>query len=246
MKFNRLNPSSVYFDTEILVKEKIEKEYFELEKGIGYWVTECPFVDGSFEKFKTFVNSNPIWRMNNEPEFEDTNPFATIHLATFATDKINKLISNIYGPPPYRTGFNDWGNLYWKDECRPIKRWRLPHRDYGSGLVANLWFTDHTETETGTRIFKYKGKEYGVNYDFHVDSEHPLYNEWHSMGAREREERFTNFSDEEALYWGFEPLGMAPTKYSCMTMYHPNISHTPYIEDSVDFRWSHTFATFAV
>lgn len=244
--------SSVYFDEIIKTVDKIDAEYVSLEKNIGYWITSPIFLDDCFEKYLKYIQSQPIWRMNNEEIFEGTNPFATIHLPDFSTGKILKLVSDFYvlsGGRDKNIGVTDWGNLYFKDHSKPINRWRLPHMDYNSGLAANLWLSEHTEVETGTKLYFYTGKTYqnnwlGRNYDFQMDSNHRLYNEWHSMGPRDRKSRWINFTDEEALYWGFEPVGMAPTKYKCMTMYDPSVSHTPFIHETVEFRWSHTFCCF--
>lgn len=246
MNFYRMNPSSVYYNEKVKVSN-LEYEKIKLDKNICYWNIYDPFIDDGIDQFKKFVSSNPIWRMNNEPELEDTNPFATIHLPTFATDTIFNLLRdfckkelNIMIP----LNVNDWGNLYFKDECRPIKRWRLPHMDYVGGIASNLWLTDHEKNLSGTKLYHYTGKTYGVAYDFQVDKEHRLYNQWNSYGARDRDDYWTNFSDDEAEYWGFIPVGVAPSKYNCMTCYLPNVSHAPLIDEKIDFRWSHTFSVF--
>lgn len=244
MNFYRMNPNSVYFDSEIKLKP-LEYERVHLADNVYYWNIYDPFFDDGLEKFKTFVSSNSIWRMNNEPELEDSNPFATIHLPTFATDKIFNLLREFCHKElniSYHLIGEDWGNLYWKNECRPIKRYRLPHMDYVGGIASNLWMTDNTNS--GTILYHYTGKTYGVSYDFQVDESHPLYSEWHKFGPRDRDSSWKNFTDEEAEYWGFKPLGLVPSKYNCMTCYLPNVSHAPFIGDDIEFRWSHTFCAF--
>jgi len=183
--FRKMSISSVYFNDEIKIKsiKNLEYEYIKLDKNVGYWITDCPFVDGSFIKYMEFVKSNPIWRMNNEYDLEDTNPFATIHLPDFSTRPLFNLLYQFYSSTiGYNkdVSVNDWGNIYFKEHSRPIKRWRLPHMDYVSGLVANLWFTNHDINSTGTNLYFYKGVTHGINYDFQVNESHPLYKEWHN------------------------------------------------------------------
>lgn len=241
-----MNPSSVYFDDVIKLKP-LEYEEIKLTKKISYWNINDPFFNDGFEKFREFISCNPIWRMNNEDELEDTNPFSTIHLPTFSTNQIFNLLTlfvrknlNIN----YQLNYNDWGNLYFKDKCRPIKKWRLPHMDYVGGIVANLWLTDHLSKDSGTILYEYTGKTHGIFYDFQIDESHKLYKEWHNFGNRDRQNFWSNFSTDEALYWGFNPVGLVPSKYNCMTCYLPNISHTPFISNHIDFRWSHTFCAY--
>jgi len=249
MIFLKLDPSSVDFP-KLIKTNKLEYEEVKVTDGISYFNVYNIFEGDGFDRFQNFVQSNPIWRMNNEPDLTDMNPFSTIHLPTWATEELFAMVSELYlrtatHLPRHTINNNDWGNIYFKEECRPIKKWRLPHIDYVRGLAANMWFTDHAPGDSGTVLWKYVGGEIqnGV-FEYQGNPEHPLYDEWHAMGPTDRETHFTNFTEEEGRYWGFESIGFVPSKYKCMTCYPADVPHTPYIDDEITLRWSHTFCAF--
>jgi hypothetical protein len=49
-------------------------------------------------------------------------------------------------------------------------------------------------------------------------------------------------NDIELKEWGFSLLAEIPTKKGTMTMYKANLHHSAFVSDSVNFRWSHSFA----
>jgi len=253
MIFLRTDPSSVDFP-KLIKTNKLQYEEVKVTDDISYYEVYEIFESDGFDRFQNFVQTNPIWRMNNEPDLPDMNPFSTIHLPTWATKELFSMISELYVKtakhiPSYRTDNfitnNDWGNIYFKEECRPIRKWRLPHIDYVSGLAGNMWFTDHTPGSSGTVLWKYVGGETqnGV-FEYQGNPEHPRYAEWHAMDPLGRDTHWTNFTEEEGRYWGFESIGFVPSKYRCMTCYPTNVPHTPYIDNKIDLRWSHTFCAF--
>ena len=247
MKFNVCYPDANEFDHVIKIKslEEWNVEYVPLDKDIGYWVADNPFQNNGFEIYKKLIGTFPIQKKNNNLECVDPNPFATIHVPTWASKPIIKLIESFYVKHVNNfvseAQFNEWGNVYQRD-ARPIDKFRIPHIDYESGIVGNLWFTDHPKDSSGTKLYRYKGKIIGLYYDFQIDSDHPLYRE--NLNRSNRLESWKNFSTEEASYWGFEEVGMAPSIYSKITMYSANVCHAPYVAEHIDFRWSHTFAFF--
>jgi hypothetical protein len=138
---------------------------------------------------------------------------------------------------------HEWGNVYFKERARPITCWRIPHIDYIHGLVANLWFTDHDVVDSGTKLYRYTGKMYNEIYDFQQDTNHPKYKEWQALADKPtRADAWVNIPDDELKTWGFECVGMAPTREGTMTWYNANVCHLAYISEKVDFRWSHAFA----
>jgi len=248
MDFKFCNPDANSFDKEVLLTslEEWSVEYVALDDKIGYWIADNPFLENGYERFKHLVSCFPIVTTNNIETCSDPNPFATIHLPTWLTKSLITLIKSYYvkNVEPYILDeeLNEWGNLYWKDKSRPVDAFRIPHVDYEQGYVANLWFSDHALGTTGTNIYKYTGKIYGIYYDFQVDNTHKLYKKWNSLSTTKRLDQWVNFSDDEAAEWGFVKLGMAPSIEKKITMYKANIPHCPYISNEVDFRWSHTFA----
>ena len=241
-------PDANNFDNVIKLKsiDDLNIEYVKLDDNIGYWISENPFVGNGFELFKNLVSCFPIQKDNNDPTNFDPNPFDTIHLPDWVYKNLCFLLkefylrnSQVYIVDPQ---IHEWGNVYVKNRTRPISCWRIPHVDYTYGIVANLWFTDHAVTDSGTKIYKYHGKMKDTIYDFQIDTTHKMHREWKRLAETPtRANSWFNMADDELSRWGFECLGIAPSKAGTMTMYNSNICHAAYISDNVDFRWSHTF-----
>lgn len=248
--FRILYPSMVNFAKIIKVKsfKDWEYEYIPLSKTVGYWIADSPFYGDGFEIFKNFVLQNPIWKLNIEEQLEDPNPMSTIHLPPWSVEDVLFLLKKFYcanilfDDILVEEKYEEWGNIYDSSIVNPIDCWRLPHIDYQSGIVGNMWFTNHDKNQTGTILYKYLGKFYGNYYDFHVDESHPLHKEWKELNTTKRSKGWKNLSDEELEKWGFIKLGMAPTYQGKMTLYKANIPHSVYIDDTCKFRWSHSFA----
>jgi hypothetical protein len=224
-------------------------EYVELDREIGYWTAEHPFVDDSmFEIFKNLIASFPVQKDNNHPDNFDPNPFDTIHVPEWISQDICFLLKEFYlkniSTNIYDPQIHEWGNLYFKERSQPIKCWRIPHIDYEHGIVANLWFTSHPLTESGTRLYRYHGTLPNGIYDFQVDQKHPMFNEWRELaeGSTIRSPAWFNMPESDLARWGFEYVGSAPNNAGSITMYKANVCHTPHLTEAVDFRWSHAFA----
>jgi hypothetical protein len=224
-----------------------QTEYVKLTKDVGYWIAEDPFVDDGFEIFKNLIASFPIQKDNNHPSNFDPNPFDTIHVPEWVSLDLCVLIKEFYlkniRTDIFDPQIHEWGNVYFKKNSRPITCWRIPHIDYVYGMVANMWFTDHNLNDSGTKIYQYHGKMFRELYDFQVDKTHPNHKKWRELSEfPKRADSWFNISDGELSEWGFELIGTAPSKYKTLTIYPANVCHLAYICDSVDFRWSHTFA----
>jgi hypothetical protein len=242
-------PDANSFDKIIKLKtfDDLDIKYIQLDKTIGYWISENPFQDNGFELFKNLVATFPIQKDNNSIDNFDPNPFDTIHLPEWIYKDICFLVKEFYlkqsNIPIIDPQIHEWGNLYFKDRAKPISCWRIPHVDYALGMVANLWFSDHTPEDSGTKIYRYTGKMQEVIYDFQIDTTHKMHSRWKDLAeSPTRNSKWTNMSDDELNSWGFECLGIAPSRQGTMTMYKSNVCHAAYISDNVDFRWSHTFA----
>jgi hypothetical protein len=258
MEFRFCNPDANTFDQEIKLKllEDWKVEYVSLTDSTGYWIADNPFQADGFEKYKELVSTFPVSINNNADTCTDPNPFDTIHLPQWMTQGVINLIINFYknNIEPYSANeeVHEWGNLYWKNKSKPIDAFRMAHVDYPHGIVGNLWFSDHALGTTGTNLYEYKGQVhelFGKNdgnfasfYDFQVDELHPMYKRYKELSTTKRLSKWTNWTDDEAAEFGFVKVGMVPAEYSKLTMYKSSTPHCPYIEDSVDFRWSHTFA----
>jgi len=227
--------------------EDFNAKYIKLDNDIGYWVSDHPFVNNGFDIFRELIASFPIQKDNNHPDNMDPNPFDTIHVPEWVSGNIVSVVEEFYRMSNTKTIFvpqlHEWGNVYFKEKARPITCWRIPHIDYIHGMVANLWFTDHDIVDSGTKLYRYTGKMYNEIYDFQQDTNHPRYKEWQQLADKPiRADAWFNISDEELQTWGFECVGIAPTKEGTMTWYKANVCHLAYISEKVDFRWSHTFA----
>jgi hypothetical protein len=246
--FKTCYPDANNFDRIIKLKniDDLNIEYVKLDDNIGYWISENPFVGNGFELFKKLVSSFPIQKDNNDPTNFDPNPFDTIHLPDWIYKNVCFLLKEFYlrNSQAYIVDpqIHEWGNVYVKNRTRPISCWRIPHVDYTHGIVANLWFTDHDVLDSGTKIYKYHGKMKDTIYDFQIDTDHKMHREWKQLAEHPtRADSWFNMSDDELSKWGFECLGIAPSKEGTMTMYNSNVCHAAFISNNVDFRWSHTF-----
>jgi hypothetical protein len=118
-------------------------EYVQLDREIGYWTAEHPFVDNDmFEIFKNLIAAFPVQKDNNHPDNFDPNPFDTIHVPEWVSQDICQLLKEFYlkniSTSIYDPQIHEWGNLYFKERSAPLSCWRIPHIDYTHGLVANL------------------------------------------------------------------------------------------------------------
>jgi hypothetical protein len=96
--------------------------------------------------------------------------------------------------------------------------------------------------DSGTKIYKYHGKMKDTIYDFQIDINHKMHREWKRLAEiPTRTNSWFNMPDDELSRWGFECLGIAPSREGTMTMYNSNVCHAAFISNNVDFRWSHTF-----
>ena len=241
-------PDANNFDKVLKLKtlDEWNCEYIKLTDEIGYWVAEDPFKDDGFEIFKNLIASFPIQKDNNHIDNFDPNPFDTIHVPEWVSEKLCVLVRDFYLKNVRQDIFDpqihEWGNVYF-NKSRPISCWRIPHIDYVHGMVANMWFTSHDIKSSGTKLYKYHGKMYNELYDFQVDTDHKMHNEWRSISENPvRADKWFNMSEAELTRWGFELVGVAPNKAGTITMYKSDISHLAYITEDVDFRWSHAFA----
>lgn len=243
MKFTVCYPDQHNFNQVIKIKklEDWNVQYIPLTDKHGYWIADDPFYKNGFELFKNLVASFPVCSTNNKDYCSDANPFATIHIPGWCADGLLNLIRQFYFK---NFGFRnkncivaEWGNLF-QDDARPRKCHQIPHVDYEAGIVGNLWFSNHREGTTSTEFYEYLGKRHGLFYDFQVDKQHPLFEEY--QASQYRLEKWENFSDPE--HWGFKKIGVAPCIEGKMTLYSSNIPHCPYLDSTVKFRWSHAFA----
>lgn len=251
IKFKVCYPDANHFSEVIKLKKLSawQREFVSLDKDIGYWVAEHPFeTDEMFDLYKNLIASFPIQKDNNHPSNFDPNPFDTIHVPEWLTRDICFLLRDLYflefgQASVVDPQIHEWGNVYYKNRSKPISCWRIPHIDYVHGFVGNLWFTDHSEQSSVTKIYKYHGTMSNELYDFQTDQTHPMHSEWREFSEiPKRANNWFNLSESELARWGFELLGSAPTKEKTMTLYHSGVCHNPHITEEVEFRWSHAFA----
>lgn len=249
MNFITCYPDANSFKEIIKIKtlDDWSVEYVPLTKTTGYWISDTPFYNDGFNKYKELLSYFPITKNNNDQYSRDPNPFRTIHVPNWVSEPICLLIKDFYLTyinPYYNNGqFNEWGNLH-QNDSRPIDCFRIPHIDYLQGIVGNLWLTNHDTATTGTNLYEYSGKIHGLFYDFQIDTSHKLYKEFKDKPLSHRLEQWKNFDLEEAEYWGFKLVGSAPSVEGKITMYKANVCHAPYINKVDITRWSHTFAFY--
>ncbi|CAB4125866.1 hypothetical protein UFOVP181_372 [uncultured Caudovirales phage] len=248
-EFKVCYPDANTIDKVIKLKpiNEFNAKYIKLDGDIGYWLSDHPFANDGFNLFRELVATFPIQKDNNHPDNLDPNPFDTIHVPEWVSQNIVNVVEEFYRLhnkiDTFASQIHEWGNVYYKHRSRPITCWRIPHIDYVHGMVANLWFTDHNISDSGTKLYRYKGKMYNEIYDFQKDTNHPRYKEWLAISdSPKRADAWFNIPDEELSTWGFECVGIAPSKEGTMTWYNSNICHLAYISENVEFRWSHAFA----
>lgn len=243
-QFVYLNPDQNAYKPTL--KGEWEIKEIKCTEKVSYWIAEHPYAtqDG-FEELKNLISKYPVCKGNNDDSIIHPNPFQTIHVPMWIAGPVCERVKSFYidniNPHIHQPNFMEWGNVYERGREHPIDAYRIPHIDSERGMICNLWFTDHAEGTSGTELYEYKGKMIKNMYDFMVDESHPMYNEWHSNDLTYRLDTWQNFSKEEAEHWGFEQVGFAPSKYGTATLYQANTCHRPYLDESVDFRWSHTF-----
>lgn len=249
IEFKRCYPDANSFDKILKIKSASDwkVEYFPLTNDIGYWIGEDPFYDNGIEIYKNLIASFPIQKDNNSEYTTDPNPFDTIHLPEWAYKNLCFLVRDFYlrkfKPNFTAPQIHEWGNVYFKNRSRPISCWRIPHVDYHYGMVANMWFTNHELKDSSTRLYKYHGRIYNNVYDFQVDTNHKMHNEWKSMAENPtRSDSWFNMDNQILEKWGFEFVGEVPTYKNTMSLYKANVCHVAYVSENVDFRWSHAFA----
>lgn len=246
-KFTYLNPDQNNYKHNLKdLKDWDVKEVVCTTK-TSYWIAEHPFkTNYDFTVFRDLVSKYPVCKGNNDEADNNPNPFQTIHIPSWMSMPICDLVRNYYlstfNPHVKNPRFMEWGNLYEKNKARPIDAYRIPHIDAERGFICNLWFSYHNDNTSGTEIYEYKGKMIDNLYDFMVDESHPKYKEWKNKNLNARLDSWKNLSSHEAEYWGFEKVGFSASKEGTVTMYTANTCHRPFVSQSVDFRWSHTFS----
>ena len=247
-----MRPNFVYLSPDQNAYKSNLKDFWEIKEvkltsKTSYWIADHPFeTTKDFEILKDLISKYPICKGNNDDSIIHPNPFQTIHIPLWIAgpicEKVKEFYINNINNHIHNPEFMEWGNVYERGREHPIDAYRIPHIDSERGLICNLWFTDHETNTSGTEIYEYKGKMIKNMYDFMVDESHQLYKDWHSQDLTHRLDTWQNFSKEEADHWGFELVGFAPSKYGTATFYQANTCHRPYLDHSVDFRWSHTFS----
>lgn len=248
-KFTRCYPDANNFNEIIKFKpiSAWEIENVKLSYGIEYWIVHDPFIDNGFELFRDVINCFPIQKNNSQVQSIQPNPFDTIHVPEWVHKDLCLYIRDFYLQHTNKQivdpQVHEWGNVYFKDICKPISCWRIPHIDYTHGMVGNLWFTDHNIEDSATKLYKYHGEMQDLIYDFQIDDKHKMHEEWKAIASNPvKSNSWFNTDETELSRWGFEHVGSIPTKEKTLTVYHSNVSHTPYISEQVEFRWSHAFA----
>lgn len=251
--FKRCYPNSYQFKDIIKIKslKNWNVEYVKLTDKIGYWISDSPFYEESFELYKNLISSFPIVDDVNMKGSKVANPFATIHLPEWCCLDIFLLIKSYFiDQIPIHTNMNffEWGNLYFKDQANPYDYFRLPHCDGANGIVSNLWLTNHNIDESGTALYKYHGNIFKDHqgkmfFDYQVDKKHPRFEECKELALSQRRlDSWKPLSLDEIEYWGFEQVGMAPSIENTMTLYNTELPHSPFVSNKCKFRWSHAYS----
>lgn len=244
--FVYLTPDENQYKANILSVDEWDLEFVKLSEKVGYWTGAHPFrSEEDFNVFAKLIQSHPICKTNNHEGASDPNPFATIHVPTWISMPICKLIEQFYiknyNPEIENPTHREWGNVFFRQDMRPVELFRIPHIDAVKGLICNMWFNELNPNLSGTFLYEYKGKIHGDYYDFMVDDSHPLFKKWNEMSKTKRHSGWRNFTKDEADFWGFDCVGIAPVYSRGVTLYTADTPHAPFIDDSIDYRWSHTF-----
>lgn len=248
MKFNYCWPDANHFKDLVKLKSlnKMDIERVDLDHGISYWVLNDVFKDDGFNFIKDVIGSFPIQKDNTYDDVDDSNPFDTIHLPLWAYQDVCFMLRDLY-VKSLNIDYTEhdcleWGNIFQRERSKPIKAAVLPHTDYPKGIIGNLWLDQNGSSQSGTKLYHYRDKFINGKYQFMVDSNHKLHNQYVELLNEGRADSWFNFSDKELDQWGFDYVGFAPTEVNTITVYKANVCHSPFIPDDISFRWSHTFA----
>tara|TARA_B100001093_G_scaffold130466_1_gene123046 strand:- start:278 stop:1099 length:822 start_codon:yes stop_codon:yes gene_type:complete len=227
---------------------------WEFKKHQKFWLVDNIFKEGGLDLLKEMAQCYPIVDNNNADDDWDHNPFKVFHLPYWITAPICEAVREFVLREYFHQGpelqliderLSEWGNIYVKEDCRPLVNSCIPHVDFphDEGWIANLWLSQHEEEETGTNLYDFKGAIDEGRFDFQLDSRHQRYTEWHSWvgDGKNHTQGFQNLTRDKAFHWGFRKIEQAPCKYGTMTIYNGNTPHCPFIDDSVQWRWSHAF-----
>jgi hypothetical protein len=247
--FKRCYPSREEFFDVIQIKtaDEWEIQKVSLADGVEYYLADDPFKGDGFEIYRDLVAAHPICSHNNGTKPRNGNPFEIIHIGDWVAQPLCLLIKEKFS---LKGGVDlaEWGNVYHKGKVGQWEFFTLPHCDAAWGMIGNLWFTDHDVKDSGTHIYRYDGhieqaQDNQMYYDYQINQNHPLYDECKRLSHNQKKAtNWTNITPELEEYWGFTRLDTIPSRERTMSLYAPNIPHTAYISDSIDFRWSHTFA----
>jgi len=218
--------------------------YHPLKYDVGYWVVEDIDSILDFDVFVADVNKC-------EYDGKDTpnNPFFNKNITQLdGTEAIYQFLNEFYREyvnpeaKPTFANASSWSNFYSKELFGCYEQALIPHQDieegfYDTGIACNLWLTDEVE-HSGTNLYKYHGEMIDNRYDFCVDPNHALNGSYVRLKDMPKKKQYINYSWEA---WGFEFLGMAPSKYKTMTIYKTNVPHCAHIPYDIEVRHGCSF-----
>jgi len=220
--------------------------YYPLKYGIGYWV---------IDDLDSIFDFDSLMKEIDDCEFLDNranvfNPFRnkfidSLNGSLLIQDFIRKFHKEHISPDtnPSFDEFSCWTNHYTKKRDKMFSEiGLLPHIDHlddfkQNSIACNLWITEDVEG-SGTNLYKYHGEMRDGMYDFSYDRNHPLFDAYKKLRALPPKTEYINYDWE---LWGFELLGMAPSKYKTMTIYKSLVPHNAYIPYEVQIRNSCSF-----
>lgn len=218
-------------------------KYHKLSNKVGYWTVEDIDSIIDFNEFKSsvekskFDNKNPFNPFRNQKISDIDQTYKLLNfLETFYHTHVNK-------STPREKEYDAWTNLYEKKKFSCMQSGLIPHVDsinLTTGIVANLWLNKEV-FGSGTKLYQYSGKiiqtQYGSKIDFMVDPSHKFFNRFIEL----TNSTLSEFVNNDWSSWGFECLGIAPSKYKTLTIYKINTPHTAFIPENVVERYSASF-----
>lgn len=228
LDFNCINQEIMLECIELNPPSEIDITYHHIVDSCGYWVIRNLFKN--FPLFVKVAKLSPVFQPTNQ---YGLNCFLKQTLPQVQLENIKRFLVNFtidYLKTEFSTlTFSDYGNLFKYGKIKTQKVATLPHSDSFLDsnskviIASNIWLSKGNNG--GTAFWRYKDSYYGNhNYLSYLSSIPNVM------------QNYDNYDGDEYL----EKVGESPAEYGTMTIYNPNLLHSPVVtKDPNHLRWSY-------
>lgn len=227
MELNCIDQEIMLECIQLNYPEEINIQYYQIDENCGYWVVKDLFKN--FPLFVEIAKLSPVFPPMSQ---YGLNCFLKQTLPSIQIENIKKFLTNFtfqyLNPKCDFLTFSDYGNIFKYGKIQTQKVGMLPHADSLNSnskaiVAANLWLSEGNNG--GTAFWKYKDNYYSNdNYLKYLAS------------MPEKIRYYDNYEGDDYL----EKIGECPAEYGTLTIYDPNLLHSPVItKDPNHLRWSY-------